>query len=156
MVDLPMRRLCDLLKTHGPSLLAQPQKCKDLLLKECPQFPIQVQVLIRALESDVAADLLNAPSTLPLGGSGGATRAKPHGGLQFSPGLGALGRGFLGAGTGTDLRRGLPLGADRVKAKADGQVRSLRLAISQCEAGMLFHFLILFSSDRHQIYTSAC
>src|SRR4029077_11772978 len=65
MIELPSRKLADLLATHGPKLCEHPRRCEELLLEECPQFPRDVRMLTRAQEHGIARDLRASPPGTP-------------------------------------------------------------------------------------------
>src|SRR5262249_2628366 len=65
MIDIPRNKLRDVLAAEGLALCHNPRRCETLLRQECPQFPREVRVLIRAQELGLTAELLSAPLDTP-------------------------------------------------------------------------------------------
>jgi tetratricopeptide (TPR) repeat protein len=59
MNDVPQAKLYDLLSRQGAELLREPGRLRLLLLEGCPNFPEEVDVLVRALEYGLVALLVS-------------------------------------------------------------------------------------------------
>lgn len=57
MDNTPRQVLKELLVTHGPTLMDNPQRCKGFLLDRCQAQRLEVNILTQALEEQVVADL---------------------------------------------------------------------------------------------------
>ncbi len=54
----PRTQLCLILKQYGQSIISEPKRCKALLSDLAPQQPLEINLLIAALEQQVAEELL--------------------------------------------------------------------------------------------------
>lgn len=64
--SLPRRTLQTLIKQHGPTLGADPRRCKAFLADECGAHKLEVNLLTVALDERVPSDLINASHGTPL------------------------------------------------------------------------------------------
>jgi WD40 repeat protein len=65
MDDLPRHKLRDLIVTHGPSLCKDPRRCEALLRDTCGSYKREIHVLVNALKSQLAEDLLGSRTGTP-------------------------------------------------------------------------------------------
>ena len=65
MHDLPRQKLRELLIEYGRSLCDDPRRCEALLKDYCGQYKREIFVLVNALKSRVAEDLINASAGVP-------------------------------------------------------------------------------------------
>ncbi len=65
MSELVRCKLRELIARHGQPLCDRPDELEALLRAECPQFPRQIQILMRALHCRIPAELLAAPEGGP-------------------------------------------------------------------------------------------
>ena len=63
-MSYPRRRLTELIAEHGQALANDPRRVESLLLADCPDQEREVQVLVRAVELQVVAELQAGSSTL--------------------------------------------------------------------------------------------
>ena len=56
--DLPRQKLCEIVEEYGRYISDDPQRCKGLLLDYCAEYRREVNILMDALEEQVAAELL--------------------------------------------------------------------------------------------------
>lgn len=63
MSDVARRALCDVIAAQKPDIVQDPKKLERLLRDECPRFPLQIQLLLRALRAGLVGDIY----LLPLG-----------------------------------------------------------------------------------------
>lgn len=61
----PRQKLQQIIATYGPSICNKPTRCKGLLLDYCGKHRREVNILISALEEQVASDLLNMSTGTP-------------------------------------------------------------------------------------------
>jgi nitrous oxidase accessory protein NosD len=65
MNSLVREKLREIIDKHGRSLAESPKRCEALLRDYCGQYKREINVLVRALEQRVAADLMNSSKATP-------------------------------------------------------------------------------------------
>ncbi len=66
MHDLPRQKLRELIVGYGRSLCDDPRRCEALLKDYCGQYKREIFVLVSALKSWVAEDLIKTSAGVPL------------------------------------------------------------------------------------------
>ena len=62
----PRTQLCFIIKQYGPSIIAEPKRCKGLLSDLAPEHRLEINLLIAALEQKVAQELLQPNALIPM------------------------------------------------------------------------------------------
>jgi hypothetical protein len=57
MSPLPVLKFAELIETHGPAILEEPERCRGWLVYSCPDQKKEVNVLLSALAQRVPQDL---------------------------------------------------------------------------------------------------
>ena len=60
----PRAQLCFIIKEYGQTIIAEPKRCKGILSDLAPQYRLEINLLITALEQKVAQELLRSPSLI--------------------------------------------------------------------------------------------
>jgi len=67
MLDLhPRRQLCLIIEQYGQSIMTDPKRCRGLLNDLAPQYRLENNLLMMALEQDIAEQLLKPSGFVPI------------------------------------------------------------------------------------------
>ena len=65
MIDIPRRKLCEIVSEHGSNVIDNPRRCKALLLDYYGGYKRERNVLLNAVKERIPHDLLHAPNNIP-------------------------------------------------------------------------------------------